>query len=110
MNRKALSCFSSWMPDARGATCQLRPFASSPCFSNLACSRNLSTPMYQVPSDMMTRMIRVALAMTSPCDHSAESPYGLEAGGGGAAHALAVASQAAPAAEANTRILLFELI
>ncbi len=66
-------------------------------------------PMYQVPSDITTRITNVPRAMTSPCPHNAESPYGLLAGGASVAEALAVTSQA-EAAEATAQILLFNFI
>jgi hypothetical protein len=66
--------------------------------------------MYQVPSDITTKITNVARAMTSPWAHKADRPYGLPAGGGGAAHALMVTRQAVAAAEATTPILLFNFI
>src|SRR5437764_997834 len=41
-----------------------------------ACAMYLAMPMYQVPIDMMIRMISVPRAMKSPCFHSASMPYG----------------------------------
>src|SRR5258708_27958429 len=50
--------------------------ASLASFMTRACSISLTTPIYQEPIDMMTRMINVPLATKSPCFHSASSPYG----------------------------------
>ncbi len=44
---------------------------------SLNCSKNFVNMMYQVPSDMMTRMISVPRATKSPPFHSASRPYGL---------------------------------
>ena len=43
-----------------------------------ACSKYLVIMMYQVPSDMITRMISTPREMKSPPFHSASRPYGLD--------------------------------
>src|SRR2546423_50139 len=79
--------------------------------------------MYQLPSDMMNRMIRVPLATKSPCAHNADRPYGLSmvsllvvgdsgagaagagmAGAGAAASEAAVADGAVPWAKAGVAV------
>src|SRR4029453_9964659 len=43
---------------------------------SLNCSHSFTKMMYQLPIDMMTRMISVPLETKSPCFHSASRPYG----------------------------------
>src|ERR1700674_93706 len=82
--------------------------ASRACPINLNCSNSLVIMMYQLPIDMITRMMSVPRATKSPPFHSASSPYGLATvsfatGGGtgvGAAASLVAASSATGAVAA----------
>src|SRR5882672_2300934 len=47
------------------------------CLKTLACSYTFTNMMYQLPIDMITRMMSVPRETKSPWDQSASSPYGL---------------------------------
>src|SRR5258705_9465296 len=47
------------------------------CLKTLACSYTFTNMMYQLPIDMITRMMSVPRETKSPCDQSASRPYGL---------------------------------
>jgi hypothetical protein len=83
---------------------------SSAVFARLlarACSKNLVTMMYQLPSDMITSNTSTKRATKSPLAHRAPRPYGFatvadEAGsGGGAAVSVALADAVVPVSVAT---------
>ena len=74
MKRNALSSRKARTPSLTAPALQNLLLASLASFRTRACSISLTTPMYQEPIDMMTRMINVPLATKSPCFHSASMP------------------------------------
>src|SRR5882762_6080452 len=71
------------LPSFRGATPSLSDLAdqnvflaSRACAISLNCSNSLVTMMYQLPIDMIARMISVPRETKSPPFHKASMPYG----------------------------------
>ena len=77
MNRNTLSLASASAALRSDGTPANATCAAYACRFMRRCSSNLATMMYQLPSDMMTRIASVILATRSPPFHIASSPYGL---------------------------------
>src|SRR5688572_16640255 len=64
------------MPSCTEPACQNLACTSLAWRKSFICSYTFTNMMYQLPMDMITRMISVPLDTKSPCFHRASSPYG----------------------------------